>query len=731
MYLALGQLSDYVFFPADQLSILPFGRIVPQKNQQKRGGASKLRNYLNTFADLKIGGLIVHVEHGIGRYQGITNMNIGGFETDFILLEYAEGDRIYLPVDRLSMLQRYTATGDGDSLHRLDRLKGGDWQKRKTTARKSVKDIADALLKAQAGRALSKAPAFSTRADIYEQFVSEFRFEETDDQWRAIEDCQADLGLDKPMDRLVCGDVGFGKTEVALRGAFRAVIDGFQVLVVAPTTILCFQHFRTFAGRMGHHGVRVAQINRFVSKADQKITLEKFAAGQIDVLVGTHRLLSEDVKPKHLGLVVVDEEQRFGVVHKEKIKAMRLGAHTLTLTATPIPRTLHMAMLGLRDLSIITTPPTNRLPVRVIVASLEEGLIRDSIHSEINRGGQVFFLHNRVEDIDEMRLYILSLCPEARVQVAHGQMHESRLEKVMLDFTEHKFDVLVCSTIIESGIDIPNVNTLMVHHAERFGLAQLYQLKGRVGRGARQAYAYFFIPPIQQLSAEAQQRIEVLTSYQALGSGFQVASHDLEIRGAGNLIGSEQSGKISDIGLEMYSDMLEEAIAEYRGSGELELLRRKNIDPLIKLQVSAQLPESYMASEYDRLTSYRRLFSAEGLEEVFSLSKELSDRFGEFPIQVSLLVALAKLKVVLRNLLVDKISPLGLTGVELSLESFDAEHFSKLIAWVTKHAKVARLTPNKRLQLEGVWDRSENLERQKENLESLVAKLESLLVDLG
>jgi transcription-repair coupling factor (superfamily II helicase) len=688
----------------------------------RRARASqKLQNYLSSFADLKADDLVVHVQHGIARYRGMTSLTVAGVTGDFLILEFAGGDKIYLPVDRLSLLQRYSAGGEGGGAQALDRLGGQGWDKRKSRVRGAVKDMAEALLAAHARRAVARGHAYGPPDDTYLRFESAFPYEETDDQLRAIQDVEADLRSGKPMDRLVCGDVGFGKTEVALRATMRTVLEGFQVLVLVPTTVLCHQHFRTFKARLEPHGVRVAQVNRFVSAQDTRTATEGLASGAIDVVIGTHRLFAKDVKPSRLGLLVVDEEQRFGVTHKEALKELRAGGHVLTLTATPIPRTLHMAMVGLRDISVITTPPQGRLSVKTYVARFDEELIRTAIEQELRRGGQCFYVHNRVEDIEQLRSFIANLVPGVDVRVGHGQMREHQLEKVIVDFLDQKFPVLLCTTIIESGIDMPNVNTMIVDRADRMGLAQLYQLRGRVGRGQMQAYAYLLAPADERLTDEARQRLDVLAAHQELGAGFQIASHDLELRGAGNLLGAEQSGHAAAIGLDLYTEMLEQAIQGLQGKPVEE-----RIDTEIKIPVSAVIPSTYVPSETQRVQLYKSLFACEGDGDLRALRQEMQDRFGPLPEPATLLFKVARLKQQLRRLGATRLT-VGKTGAELRFAALTEGRIDALIKAVARQPTLYRLTPDYRLLLPMTVADQPSTAEQDQVLAALQARLDPLL----
>lgn len=696
VHILTGHLSSWVWLESIKTLLIPEHVILGVVQKKQKSSSSKLKNFLSSFRDLKVSDLVVHVVHGIGRYKGMVTLSVGGITGDFLHLEYAGTDKIYLPVDKLNLLQRYSSSGEGAASPSLDKLGSGSWDKKKQRVKESVKQMADKLLKLQAERALAHIHIYDPPSDDYFKFEAEFPYEETDDQLKAISEVNGDLQSSKAMDRLICGDVGFGKTEVALRASFRVASDGLQVLVLVPTTILCYQHYRTFSDRLSRHGIRVAQINRFVPAKEQKQTLDDLAVGKVDVLVGTHRILSQDVKTRRLGLIIVDEEQRFGVTHKEKLKELRAGADILTLTATPIPRTLHMSMLGLRDISIMTTPPSNRMSVKTYIARMDESLIREAIEHELDRNGQVFFLHNRVEDIEATTLWVKSLVPKANVKFAHGQMKETDLENTIIDFIEHKFDVMVCTTIIESGVDMPNVNTLIVSNADRFGLAQLYQMRGRVGRSSVQAYAYFLTKDPERLTDEARRRLDVLAMHQELGAGFQIASHDLEIRGAGNLLGAEQSGHASEVGLEMYTDLLGEAIAELRG----QMPEQTKVDTEIKLPITALIPEAYIPNEGLRLQFYKSLFTVERSEELQNISDELRDRFGPPPEETERLFAVARLKLILSWLGASQISMNPKAGwFELRFGSLKEQQIDRIIREAQRKPHTYRLSPDYRLYI--------------------------------
>ncbi len=724
VYVGRGDLGNHLWLDDARLVVIPEHALFGSRQKKPKAASRKLQSYLSSFMDLKVGDLVVHVQHGIGRYKGMTSLTVAGLASDFLVIEFAGADKIYMPVDRLNLLQKYSAgsdDGDKPSTHALDKLGGPAWEKRKSRVKGAVKDMAEQLLKLQARRAMAKGIAYQAPDDTYVKFEAGFPYEETDDQLRAIHDVEADLRQAKPMDRLVCGDVGFGKTEVALRAAMRTVLEGYQVLVLVPTTVLCYQHYRTFQARLERFGIRVAQVNRFVSAAETKAATEGLQNGKVDVLIGTHRLLSKDVQPKRLGLLVIDEEQRFGVGHKEKLKELRAGVHVLTLTATPIPRTLHMAMAGLRDISIIATPPPNRLAVKTYIARFDETLIKDAIEQEIRRGGQVFFVHNRVEDIEEIRTFLRGLIPGLDVRVGHGQMREGQLEQVIVDFLEQKYPVLLCTTIIESGIDMPHVNTLIVDRADRYGLAQLYQLRGRVGRSNVQAYSYLLTPPEDRLSEDGKKRLDVLAAHQELGAGFQIASHDLELRGAGNLLGGEQSGHAADVGLELYTDMLEKAIHELRGEPVKEA-----VDTEMKIPVSAFIPATYVPVESQRLHFYKSLFAADGEGDLAKLKQEVEDRFGVPPPEVALLFKVARLKQLLRQIGAHRLMA-AKSHFEVRFGSLTESQIVGLQQAVKRQPARYRLTPDYRLMLNLEAPDAPNAKAQDAMVVGLIALVDPLV----
>ncbi|HEX9185792.1 MAG TPA: transcription-repair coupling factor, partial [Vicinamibacteria bacterium] len=583
----MGAASAGFVLPALGLVVLAEQEIFGAQRRRLRRPRYERGAAIAAFTDLAPGDLVVHETHGISRYHGLRTLSSDGREADFLLLEYAEGGRLYVPVERLDLISKYMGAPQGAA--RLDRLGGSSWARVKESVRAALREMAEHLLKLYATRSLTERPAFSGDTPWQQEFEAAFRFEETRDQLRAIEEVKADMGRPRPMDRLVAGDVGYGKTEIALRAAFKAVADGRQVAVLVPTTVLAQQHWNTFTDRFGPFPARIELLSRFRSPREQKAVIEGLARGTVDVVVGTHRLLGKDVVWKNLGLLVVDEEHRFGVAQKEKIKQLKASVDVLTLTATPIPRTLHMAMSGVRDLSLIETPPLDRLPVETVVAPFSRTLIQEAIQRELQRGGQVFFVHNRIQSLLSMTSFVQSLVPEARIAMAHGQMGERELEAVMVKFVDGQIDVLVSTAIIESGLDIPASNTIIINRADRFGLAQLYQLRGRVGRERQQAYAYLLIPADGRLDETAQKRLRVIEEMTELGAGFRLAMRDLEIRGAGNLLGAAQHGHIAAVGFDLYSKLLAEAVRELAGG-----TAAPTVEPVISFTVEALLPEAYV-----------------------------------------------------------------------------------------------------------------------------------------
>ncbi|MFS8665628.1 MAG: transcription-repair coupling factor, partial [Limnochordales bacterium] len=617
-------------------------RKVRRRPRPKGGTAARLE-------ELKVGDLVVHVNHGIGRYMGVETLQIGGVHKDYLVVHYAGDDKLYVPTEQVDLLQKYIGV-DGQA-PRLSKLGGGDWARVKKRVTESVKELAEGLLKLYAEREALPGYAFSKDGVWMQEFEEQFPYEETPDQWRAIQEVKADMERPRPMDRLLCGDVGFGKTEVAMRAAFKAVVDAKQVAVLVPTTILAQQHLRTFRDRFAKYPVRIEALSRFQSPAEQAKILKGLADGTVDIVIGTHRLLSKDVKFKDLGCVIIDEEQRFGVAQKERLKELRRSVDVLTLSATPIPRTLHMALVGVRDMSVIETPPEDRFPIRTYVVEYNEELVREAILRELARGGQVYFVHNRVQDIERFGERLRELVPEARIAIAHGQMDEDLLERVMLDFLNGEIDVLLCSTIIETGMDIANVNTLIVDEADRLGLAQLYQLRGRVGRSNRVAYAYFTYRRDKILTEDAEKRLQAIREFTELGSGFKIALRDLEIRGAGNLLGPEQHGHIASVGFELYCKLLEEAVREVKGE-----VVQEPPEPVIDLNVDAYVSDDYVPDPQRKVEVYKKVVAIRRAEDVADLQEELEDRFGPVPGPVRNLLAVARIKALARELGVASIS---------------------------------------------------------------------------
>jgi transcription-repair coupling factor (superfamily II helicase) len=643
--ITVAPLENGFALDSPQLCVLTERQLYPERAAQprrrKRAGREP-ESIIRDLSEIAEGAPIVHEDHGVGRYRGLVTLDVGGQASEFLQIEYAKGDKLYVPVAQLHLVGRYSgADVDHAPLHSL----GGEaWERAKRKAAEKVRDVAAELLEIQARRAARKGLALPLDRAMYEPFAASFPFEETPDQLATIDAVIADLGRATPMDRVVCGDVGFGKTEVAVRAAFVAATAGKQVAVLVPTTLLAEQHYRNFRDRYADWPIRVEVLSRFKSSKEIKAALEQLADGRIDVIVGTHRLLQADVRFKDLGLMIVDEEQRFGVRQKERLKALRAEVHLLTLTATPIPRTLNMAMSGLRDLSLIATPPAHRLAVKTFVTPWDGAQLREAFQRELARGGQIYFLHNEVESIERMARELGELVPEARMRIAHGQMPERELEQVMLDFHRQRFNVLVCTTIIESGIDIPNANTIVINRADRFGLAQLHQLRGRVGRSHHRAYAYLVVPDKKAMTADAHKRLEAIAALEELGAGFTLATHDLEIRGAGELLGEEQSGQITEIGLSLYTELLERAVRSLKSGNIPDFDPTARHGAEVELNLPALIPEDYLPDVHARLTLYKRIASARDDERLRELQVEMIDRFGLLPEPTKTLFAVAELK---------------------------------------------------------------------------------------
>ncbi len=649
--IVVGDLFDGFETEAGSLTLLGDRDLFDEVDLLERPAKAKQRSasFISDFRELKQGDYVVHVDHGIGQFLGLRQMASEGLTREFMILNYHGDAKLYVPLERLDLIQKHSSSGTG-LRPQLDKLGGTTWVKTKARIKKSMRDMAEELLKLYADRRISPGYAFSPPGHWHDEFEEAFEFAETPDQLNAITDVYKDMETDVPMDRLLCGDVGFGKTEVAMRAAFKATFDGKQVALLAPTTVLVYQHYLRFKQRFTAFPINVEMMSRFRNAKEQAEIAGKLASGKIDLIVGTHRLLSKDVQFRDLGLLIVDEEQQFGVSHKERLRQLKKRVDTLTMTATPIPRTLHMSLLGIRDMSVIETPPRDRLAIQTVVVPFSKQVIQSALQQELARSGQAYFVHNRVESIYSVAGMIQKICPLARILVAHGQMGEKDLESTMLRFVKHEADILVSTTIIENGLDIPLVNTLIVNRADRFGLAQLYQLRGRVGRSNRLAYAYLLTPPDKALSGVARQRLAALKEFSDLGSGFKIAALDLELRGAGNLLGGEQHGHINSIGFDMYCQMLERTIEEMRGAEVLP-----EVQAQINLKVTVKIPEAYIPDETQRLSTYKRISSLKLDPEVEGLRSELEDRYGPLPREVESLMEYVRLRLLAERLLVKSI----------------------------------------------------------------------------
>ena len=642
-----GKLSSGCFIPG--LLILTEREIFGERPPYRPLKQSKVSKLLASMDDISPGDFVVHPDHGIGRFLSVQKERTGDFENDLIVLEYAGNDRLYIPLYNIDRIKKYNAEEGATPL--LDKLGGKTWQRRKERVKKAVKEMAEKLLKLYAERAVAKSFSFSADTELHREFYGFFPYEETPDQVKAAEEIGQDMESERPMDRLLCGDVGYGKTEVAMRAAFKAVYDGKQVAVLVPTTILCEQHYHTFKGRFSAFPVKIDYISRFKSKRERDVTMRAVARGEIDIIVGTHSLLRKETSFCNLGLLIIDEEHRFGVGQKERIKELKQGVDILSMTATPIPRTLHMAISGIRAMSVIETPPEERLAVRSMVSIFDAGLVREAMERELQRDGQVLFVHNTIFDIEKIAALLKRLMPDARFGIAHGQMAEGRLEEVMLKFIKREIDVLISTTIIGSGIDIPTANTILIDRADRIGLSDLYQLRGRVGRSNVRAYAYFLIPGKDLVSEDAKKRLQAISEMSYLGAGFRLAMKDLEMRGAGNLLGPQQSGHIHAVGFDLYVEMLEKAVAELRG---IEM--REEREPYISLKVTARIPEEYIEDMTVRMSVYRRIANAYSPEDLSDIEAEMTDRFGAVPDEVGRLLDIMRLKGMARRLSILKIS---------------------------------------------------------------------------
>lgn len=659
----------------------------------KKKGGQRSRPQVS-FAELTIGDIVVHTAHGLGRYEGLVNIELGGIANDFFQLVYRDQDKLYVPVDQLKVISKYQGLTDTEP--KLDKLGGKVWQTRREKVKEEVWKVAQDLLGLYARRAMVEGHAFSPPDELFHEMEESFPYDETAGQLKAINEVLDDLTAPRPMDRLVCGDVGYGKTEVAIRAAFKVVADNFQVAILVPTTVLAEQHAATFRERLQGFPVRVESLTRFRSPGEQKQIIREVRGGRVDIVVGTHRLLSQDVVFKRLGLLIIDEEHRFGVSHKEKLKQLKSQVDVLTLTATPIPRTLQLSLLSIRDLSVISSPPEFRRPVKTFVARDDELVIKEAVVRELQRGGQVFLVHNRVHSIQEMASRVQKLVPEARLAVAHGQMPGKALEEIMVRFVKREIDVLVCTTIIESGLDIPNANTIVITRADRLGLAEIYQLRGRVGRSREQAYAYLLVPSLDGLSKDAQQRLRALMDYNELGGGFKLAMSDLQIRGGGNILGISQSGNIAAVGYDLYLELLQQTVLDLKRKGATVEHPPEQIEPEINLKLSAFLPERYIPATEQRYIAYRRLTNAEQVEELMDLRDEFADRYGRLPQEALNLFEVLALKTLLRHLWISKLEQ-GPANLVFSFHEKTPVTPEKIMRLLEKYKDQARFTPEARL----------------------------------
>ena len=653
-YLIKGLVRRGVVFPESSIAFIGSEDLFDASEMVARpsGGVPRISAFASDLADLKPGDYVVHTTHGVGRFLGLREIVQGELKGDFMLLEYAGEAKLYVPLTRMDLVEKYRGAGEGAPP--LDKLGGSTWTARKSRVKAKMRDMADELLKLYAERRMADGFAFSPDSNWQREFEDSFEYTETKDQLSATKEIKRDLESPHPMDRLLCGDVGFGKTEVAMRAAFKALGDGKQVAVLAPTTVLAFQHFETFRGRFAAFPVKIEMFSRLRSAKEMKAALEDLAAGKVDVAIGTHRILSKDVEFRDLGLLIVDEEQRFGVRHKERLKQMRKNVHVLAMSATPIPHTLHMSLLGIRDMSVIETPPKDRLAIHTVVAHFDPELVRTAIEQELSRGGQVYFVHNRIESIFSRAAWIQELVPTARIGVGHGQMGEKELEHALLGFMRHEYDVFVCTTIVENGLDIPLANTMIIENSERYGLSELYQLRGRVGRSNRRAYAYLLVPADTELSEIARKRLAALREFSDLGAGFKIAALDLELRGAGNLLGGEQHGHIAAVGFDTYVRLLEETVQDLKGEE-----RPLEVHSSLNLGLDIRIPPDYIADEQQRLRAYKRIADSRDAEQAAQIRSELADRYGPPPEAVETLVEFALLKTQAQGLGVEAIDRRG------------------------------------------------------------------------
>ncbi|MEI9991423.1 MAG: transcription-repair coupling factor [Rhizomicrobium sp.] len=704
-------------FEAPDFAVVSEQDILGDRMVRAQTRARRAQNFLTEASALAPGDLVTHIEHGVGRYLGLKTIDALGAPHDCLELQY-DGGKLFLPVENIELLTRY---GADDSGAQLDRLGGAGWQLRKARAKERVREIAAELIRIAAARELKSLPSVDPPSGLYDEFCARFPWQETDDQEKAIADTMEDFARGRPMDRLVCGDVGFGKTEVALRAAFVIAMSGQQVAVVVPTTLLARQHFRNFFERFQGFPVTVRQLSRFVDAKEAKQTRAELADGKVDIVVGTHALLAKSISFKNLGLVIVDEEQHFGVTHKEQLKSLKADVHVLTLTATPIPRTLQLALSGVRDLSLITTPPIDRLAVRTFVTPFDPLVVREALLREHYRGGQSFYVAPRIADLREAEEFLKATVPEVKVAVGHGQMSASVLEEVMTAFYERKVDVLISTNIVESGLDIPTANTMIVHRADMFGLSQLYQLRGRIGRAKQRAYAYLTTPADRKLTDTAARRLEVLQSLDQLGAGFSVASHDMDIRGAGNLLGEEQSGHVREVGIELYQEMLEDAVSQMRlGEGAAEIADQWS--PTINIGAAVLIPESYVADLNVRMALYRRLATIESREDIDRFAAELIDRFGPLPDEVKHLFDIVAIKQLCRIALVEKIDA-GPKGGTIAFRGSQFPNPLGLVKLISQHAGTMRVRPDQKIVVTRDWPSPESRLNGVKNLMNQLAKL--------
>jgi transcription-repair coupling factor (superfamily II helicase) len=696
----VGRLSEGLRLPDARVEIFAESDIFDESErlQARHPRRSKISAFISNLQDLKVGDYVVHVDHGIGTYQGVTLVH----DRECMLLFYQGADRLYVPLERLDLVQKYSST---EGAHpQLDKLGGTTWVQRKARVKRAIRDMAQELLKLYAERKLANGYAFSPDTEWQKEFEESFPYDETPDQLTAIADIKKDMENPIPMDRLICGDVGYGKTEVAMRAAFKAVADSKQVAVLAPTTVLCYQHFETFKERFAAFPVKIKMLSRFVSTKEQKAVVGEIEGGKVDVVIGTHRLLSKDIQFQDLGLLIVDEEQRFGVAHKERLKQMRKEVDALTMTATPIPRTLNMALGGMRDMSVIETPPRDRLAIQTSVVKFRTVVIENAINFELERGGQVYVVHNRVESIYSLANMIQRLCPQARIGVGHAQMSEKELETVMNRFMRHEFDVLVATTIVENGLDIPLANTLIVNRADRFGLSQLYQLRGRVGRSNRRAYAYLLIPSDESLTQLARRRLAAIREFSELGAGFRIAALDLELRGAGNLLGGQQHGHIEAVGFDLYCQLLERTVEELRIGRELP-----EVETAIGLKADLKLPTDFVDDEHQRLRVYKQIASSRSEDEVEALYRDLEDRYGSLPLPVRNLLEYARLRILGRARGVMAIDR-GPQGVDIKFHESARVDPERIVELVERDDRITFAPPSTlRVKISGVRDLFESV----------------------